>query len=154
MADLSFVFGLAAVLGYAVAVVAGVPLSLVALAALVGGVEDPFGGVPAAATVAVVLALVWGVPLFVGRSVLVRAAGLDGEGALYYALCGLPVGLLGSLIVAVAPGGFGRYNLLFLNGAAALVAWTAFLAVLAFAPALVRLALARRGRRREGLTVA
>jgi len=168
--SLSFVFGLAIALGYFVAVGAGVPLALLALvlerwvkpvgraigyvavlpalgllllAVLVGSLDDPLAGVPGTVAVAVVLALVWGVPLLVGRTLLVRLTDLEPERALYHALLGLPVGLLANFLVFVAPGGFARRNILFLDGVAAVVAWGVFLVVLVFGPALVGVAAAR-----------
>jgi hypothetical protein len=178
--SLASVFGLVVALGYFAGVAAGFPLALGAaplsrwvhpvsraivyvavlpalgvlvLAVAVASLEDPVGGVPGALGLAVTLALLWGVPLVVGRALLVRYAGLDAEQALYDTLLGLPVGLLASLLVFVAPGGFARRNILFLDGAAAVVAWAAFPAVLVFVPVMVAMAVARYGGGRKKTVV-
>ena len=179
--SLVFVFGLVVALGYFAGVAAGIPLALAAallsrrvqpvsraiayvvvipvlgvlvLAVTVASVDDPLGGVPGALGLAVTLALLWGVPLVVGRALLVRYADLEPERALYDTLLGLPVGLLASSIVFVAPGGFARRNILLLDGVAVLLAWAVFLAVIVFVPALVGLAVARYGGgRKNGVVV-
>jgi hypothetical protein len=174
MTDLSLGFGLSVALGYFLAVIAGIPLSLAALvltrwvdptralgavallpavglvvlAVLTGRAEDPFGALPGVATVGVVLAFVWGVPLLVGLALLVRFGGRPARVALRDTRVGLPVGLLGSVLVFVAPGGT-RYNILFLDGVAAVLAWMVFLSVLVFGPTLAGVAVARIGRGRK-----
>lgn len=107
LSQLSFGFGLVVTLGYVVGVGAGsvlalaalvperwvkpvsgatahvavVPaLGIVVLAASVGRLEDPLGSVPGALGLAVTLALLWGVPLLVGRALLVRYADLSPGG--------------------------------------------------------------------------
>lgn len=58
-------------------------------------------------------------------------------------MLGLPVDLLASFVVFVAPGGFARRNILFFDGAAAVLAWVVFLATIVLVPALVGMAVAR-----------
>ena len=178
--SLVFVFGLVVSLGYFAGVAGGVPLAIaaallnrwvrptrraiayvvvvpavgvLALGALASGFDDPLGMAPVTVGLAVTLTVLWGVPLVVGRGVLVRYAGLDGDRALYNALLGLPVGLVASFVVFLSPGAVGRSNMLFLDGAAAVVAWVAFLAVLVFGPALVGMAVARYGGGRKKAVV-
>jgi len=178
--SLSYVFGLVLALGYFAGVAGGIPLALLAallnrwvrpvhraiayvavipavgvlaLAALASGFDDPFGMAPAALGLVVTLGGLWGIPLAVGRALLVRYAGLDGERALYNALLGLPVALLASFLVFLAPAGVGRSNILFLDGAAAVLAWAVFLALLVFGPAAVGMAITRYGSSREKAVV-
>ena len=170
--QLLYFFDLAIALGYFLAVGAGIPLALgalllarrvkpvaraiayvavlpavglVVLAVFQASVDDPLGGVPLVLSLAVVLGLMWGVPLLVGRTLLLRFADVSPERALSGALLGLPVGLLASFVVFVAPGGFARRNILFLDGPVAALAWAVFLGVLVFGPALVGMAVARYG---------
>jgi hypothetical protein len=127
------------------AYVAVVPaLGALALGALASGSEDTLGALPGTVGLAVTLAALLGVTL------LVRYAGLDAERTLYNAPLGLPSGLAWSFLVFVAPGGFAQWNIPFLDGAAATLAWGVFPAVLAFTPALVGIAVARwRGCRKK-----
>jgi hypothetical protein len=176
-----YVFGLVIALGYFAGVAGGIPLAIaaallnrrvrpvwraiayvavipavgvVALAVLSSGFDDPFGMLPGAVALAATLAALWGIPLLVGRLLLVRYTALSADRALYNALLGLPVALLVSLLVFVAPGGFARRNIVFLDGIAAVVAWAVFLAVLVFGPAVVGLAVARwRGGRKKAVVV-
>lgn len=123
-------------LGYAGAVIA---VLVVALSAAVATFAPGAGGV--VATVAAVLGVVlWALPLAVARWVLVRR-GIDPERALRLATVGLPVALLASLPLVF--GDFTRYNITFLTGVEAVLAWTALALVVLLGPAAVGLAVAR-----------
>ncbi|QPV61367.1 hypothetical protein I7X12_11360 [Halosimplex litoreum] len=109
----------------------------VALAVLV----DPAAGLTfavVAAGAALVLAVV---PVLFGRQLLGRWTLLDADEALAYATLGWPVAMVTSAVLFVAPGGFTRYNVLFLDGLAATVAWTTLVLVVTLGPALAGLAL-------------
>jgi hypothetical protein len=118
-------------LGYVGAVVVGVVLA--GATALAIFVDPVAGGVFA------VLALAAGVvlaafPLYIGRQLLERWTALAPERALVYAVSGWPVALLVSLAVFVAPGGLTRYNITFLSGPRAALAWTVMGLVVTLGP--------------------
>jgi hypothetical protein len=73
-----------------------------------------------AAAGAVVLAAF---PLFIGRQLIERWTGLSGEMAREYAVLCLPVALVASAVLFVAPGGTERYNLTVLSGPVAALVW-------------------------------
>ncbi|QLH76138.1 hypothetical protein HZS55_01935 [Halosimplex rubrum] len=109
----------------------------VALAVLV----DPGAGLTFGA-VAVAAALVLAVfPVLFGRQLLGRWTLLDADEALEYATLGWPVAMVLSAALFVAPGGFARYNVLFLEGLAATVAWLTLVLVVTLGPALAGLGL-------------
>lgn len=118
---------------------AGVGVLLVALSAAVATLT-PEAGVTVAAVGAVLGAVLWVLPLAVGRWLLVRQ-GVDRERALRLVTAGLPVALLASLPLVF--GDFTRYNVTFLTGAEAVLAWTALALVVLFGPAAVGLAVER-----------
>lgn len=129
-----------AALGTVVGTLAGlVTLGGTVVAALV----SPLAGVVTFASgLAALLGLVV-VPLLVGRSILRRVTGLDRENALRYAVTGWPLALAASFGLYVAPGGVARYNITFLDGPLALLAWAAWLAVVLFGPGVVGIGLVR-----------
>lgn len=109
----------------------------VALAVLV----DPGAGLTFAG-VAVGASLVLAVfPVLIGRQLLGRWTLLDADEALEYATLGWPVTMVISAVLFVAPGGLARYNVLFLEGLAAAVAWTTLALVVTLGPALAGLGL-------------
>ena len=83
------------------------------------------------------------VPLFLGRTVVRRATGVDREDALRLSVMAWPLALAGSFALFVAPGGASRYNITFLSGAAAVAAWLAWALVVLVGPGLVGAGLAR-----------
>lgn len=119
--------------------VGGVAVLVVVLSVAVATIT-PEAGVVVAATAALTGAVMWVLPLLVARWVLVRR-GLDPERALRYATVGLPVALLCSLVVVF--GDFRRYNITFLTGTEAVLAWTTLAVVVFLGPALAGLAIAR-----------
>jgi len=119
--------------GGAVAVLVVVPAAVVATI-------TPEAGVVVAVVAAVLGAVVWVVPLLVARWLLVRR-NVEPERALRNASVGLPVALLASLLVVF--GDFSRYNVTFLTGVEAVLAWTALALVVFLGPAAVGLAVGR-----------
>lgn len=115
----------------------GVAVLVVGFAAVVATVT-PEAGVVVAVVAAVLGTVLWVLPLLVARWLLVRR-GTDPERALRNATVGLPVALLVSLLVVF--GDFTRYNITFLTGIEAFLAWTALALVVCFGPAAVALAL-------------
>lgn len=104
-----------------------------ALAAFV----DPVAGltlVVVGAGGALVLA---GFPLYIGRQLIERWTDLPADHALEYAVLGLPVGLVASFAVFLAPGGPARFNLTFLDGPVAALAWTVVGLVVTLGPGAV-----------------
>lgn len=159
--------GLVVVVGFVVAAVGSVPLAAVSFALArggrrfsravvtagvglgtlaIGGTAVVAASVTAGAglvvvTVGALLGLVlWAVPLVVARRLLV-GRGVDPERALREATLGLPVAMLASL--AIAFGDFGRYNITFLTGIEAVVAWSALAVVVLLGPAAVGFAIER-----------
>jgi hypothetical protein len=115
--------------------VAAVPLvGLVGLAVWLGVEVAPLAALDVPARVLPVWLACWGPP-FALAYVLGRRFGHPPERALRRASAPLPVGLLASLAVFVAPGGALRYNITFLEGTEALLWWTAFGLVLLATPA-------------------
>jgi hypothetical protein len=117
----------------AAAVVGAVLAGVTALALFV----DPVAGGTFA-----VLALAAGIvlaafPLYIGRQLLGRWTPLAPDRALVFAVLGWPVALLASLAVFVAPGGPTRYNITFLSGGAAALAWTVMGLVVTLGPGVV-----------------
>lgn len=84
----------------------------------------------------VALAVLGVFPILIGAQVLVRRGPLDSDTALEYATLGWPVALVASLVVFFAPGGPARYNITFLSGPVAVVAWAVMLLVVTFGPAV------------------
>lgn len=151
--------GLLLVVGFLTAAVGSVPLAVVAVAlarrrpfsaglvralaatgvlvaVLAGAVATvtPAAGVAVAVVGAVLGAVLWVVPLAVARWFLVRR-GVGSERALRSATLGLPVSM--AVAVAIAFGGFGRYNITFSTGLEAVLRWTALVAVVLFGPTVV-----------------
>jgi hypothetical protein len=109
----------------------------VALAAFV----DPAAGLTfgvVAVGAALVLAVV---PVLFGRQLLGRWTLLDADESLAYATLGWPVAMAVGAALFVAPGGLARYNVLFLEGLAATVAWTTLVLVVTLGPAVAGLGL-------------
>lgn len=125
---------------------AGGVVGVVAAAlAVVVTVISPAAGLVVALLAVLTAAVLWAVPLLVARAVLVRR-GLDSQRALRNATLGLPVALVASLFVVF--GDFNRYNITFLTGVEAAVAWTALVLVVFLGPAAVGVgvtSLRRRG---------
>lgn len=154
--------GLVIVFGFLAAAIGAVPLALTAMllarrvqpfsralvyasggvAALVVGFAvvvatiTPEAGVVVAAVAAVLGTVLWGLPLLVARELLVRR-GMEPERALRNATVGLPVALFVSLFVVF--GDFTRYNITFLDGIEAVLAWTTLALVVGLGPAAVGL---------------
>jgi len=104
---------------------------------------DPVAGavfVGLAAAAGVVLAAF---PLYIGRQLLERWTTLAPERALEYAVLGWPVALVGSLVVFLAPGGLGRYNVTFLTGGVAALAWVVLGLVVTLGPGVCGFAMYR-----------
>lgn len=76
------------------------------------------------------------VPLLVGRTVVRQATGIDREDALRAAVMGWPVALALSFGLFVAPGGTSRYNLTFLSGPVAVLAWLGWGAIVLLGPGI------------------
>lgn len=102
----------------------------------------PEAGIVLATVAAVLGSVLWVVPLLIARWVMVRR-GVDPEQALRNALIGLPVALLSSLLLVF--GGFNRYNITFLTGVEAVLAWTALALVVFVGPAVVGIVVERVG---------
>jgi hypothetical protein len=117
----------------------GVAVLVLALAVAVATIATEAGVVvvTVAAASGVVL---WVIPLLIARWVLLRR-GVAPDRALRIATLGVPVALLASLVIVF--GDFSRYNITFLSGSAAVLAWTALAVVVAFGPAVVGVALER-----------
>jgi hypothetical protein len=77
------------------------------------------------------------VPLLVGRGIVRQRTGVDREVALRVAVTAWPLALAGSFALFVAPGGFARYNITFLSGPAAVLAWLAWGGLVLFGPGLL-----------------
>jgi hypothetical protein len=117
----------------------GVAFLVLALTVVVTVIAGGAGVV--VAVVAAVLGLVlWVVPLLIARWLLIRR-GTAPERALRRATAGLPVALLASLPIVF--GDFSRYNITFLTGIEAVLAWTALALVVFLGPAAVALAVGR-----------
>jgi|GEM_PF-1318981 len=102
---------------------------------------DPGAGLTFAG-VAVGASLVLAVfPVLIGRQLLGRWTLLDADEALAYATLGWPVTMVASAVLFVAPGGLARYNVLFLEGLAAVVAWMSLALIVTLGPALSGLGL-------------
>jgi hypothetical protein len=76
-------------------------------------------------------------PLTIGTGFVRRAAGVDQDRALRVTTAAWPIGLLVSFVIYVAPGGPYRYNITFLTGDVALVAFAAWGACILFLPGLL-----------------
>jgi hypothetical protein len=121
-------------LGYVGAVVVGVVLAgTTALALFVDPVASGTFAVLALAAGVVLAAF----PLYIGRQLLERWADLPPDRALVFAVLGWPVALLASLAVFLAPGGPTRYNITFLSGGPAAIAWTVMGLVVTLGPGVV-----------------
>ena len=123
-------------------------LLVAAAAAALGATVGPVPSLTFAASAAAALLLLWVVPVAVGRWLVRRLAGVGGDVALGYAVAGLPVAMIASALLFVAPGGPSRYNLTFLAGPALWAAAAAFLAIVVFGPGLVGVGLFRLAGRR------
>lgn len=121
--------------------------ALVVVLAVVVAFVSPAAGVVVAVLAAVTGAVLWTVPLLVARAVLMRR-GVDTERALRTATLGLPVAFVTSLFVAF--GDFGRYNITFLTGTEATLAWTALALTIFVGPTAVGLAAVSLGRLVQG----
>jgi len=84
---------------------------------------DPAVGATVAALAAAGAAVLAAFPLFIGRQLIGRWTGLSGEMAREYAVLSLPVALVASAVLFVAPGGTERYNLTVLSGPVAALVW-------------------------------
>jgi hypothetical protein len=107
----------------------------------------------AGVVVVAVAAALWGLPLWIARTVQVRQ-GVDPERALRRATLSLPVALFAALPIVF--GDFSRHNVTFRTGLEAAVSWTALALVVVPGPAAVALGLGRLDRwpvraRRRGL---
>lgn len=118
---------------------AGVAVLAVILSVAVATIS-PEAGVIVAVLAAITGVVLWAVPLFIARAVLMRR-GLDAQRALRNATGGLPVALIASLFIVF--GDFSRYNITFLTGVEATITWTALALVVFLGPAAVGLALIR-----------
>lgn len=116
----------------------GVAVLVVGLAAIVATISVEAGVVVAAVAI-VAGAVLWALPLFVARTVLIRR-GLDRQRALRTATAGLPVAMIASLFVAF--GDFSGYNITFLTGVKAVLAWIALVVIVFLGPAIVGVAIA------------
>ena len=88
------------------------------------------------------LLVLWGLPLGVAIGLL-EHRGIPADRAALLAAGGLPAGLGASFLVFLAPGGVYRYNITFLTGPEAWLAWTGFTAAVVLVPVAVALALER-----------
>lgn len=113
---------------------------LVVVVAVGVAVISPEAGAIVAVLAAVTGVVLWVVPLFVARTMLAWR-GVDAQRALRHATVGLPVALLVSLVVVF--GDFSRYNITFLTGSEAAVAWTVLALVVFLGPTAVGLVLVR-----------
>ena len=109
----------------------------------------PVAGLLLAGLGFVALVLLWAVPVFVGAYVVERIEGTTGEVALGYAVAALPLALLASAALFVAPGGLARYNVTFLSGPAVGVAVLGFGVLVLLGPALLGIGLNRLVARRR-----
>lgn len=121
-------------IGYVGAVVVGVVLAGATALALF--VDPVAGGLFAVLALAAGVVLA-GFPLYIGRQLLERWTALPPDRALLYAVLGWPVALVASLGVFVAPGGPTRYNITFLSGGWAALAWTVVGLVVTLGPGVV-----------------
>jgi hypothetical protein len=153
--------GLLAVVVYAGWVVASLPLALAVYgfglwlddlglalryvgAALVGLVlagatalalfVDPVTGAVFAGLAAAAGVVLAAFPLYIARQLLERWTALAPDRALEYAVLGWPVALVASLVAFLAPGGPGRYNVTFLTGGTAALAWVVLGLVVTIGP--------------------
>lgn len=135
----------------AVTVVGVGGLGLVAAAALVVGVVVGTGvGLVLAGYGVGAVAVLWALPVVVGRWLVYRFTGLDVDLALGYAVAGLPLALAASAAWFVVPGGPSRYNLTFLTGPALWAASAVLLAIVVLGPGLVGTGLVKLVGRRRG----
>lgn len=111
----------------------------VALAVFVGPVV---GVVLVAVGVAAALVLA-AFPLFIGRQLLERWTPLGPDGAAEYAVLGLPVGLVTSFAVFLAPGGPAGYDFGFPDSPIAAIGWTIMGLAVTFGPAVAGLGMYR-----------
>jgi len=124
-------------------------LLVAAAAAALGATVGLVSGLTFAASAVAALLLLWVVPVALGRWIVRRLEGVGGDVALGYAVAGLPVAMIASALVFVAPGGPSRYNITFLSGPALWTASAVFLAVVLVGPGLAGVGLLRlAGRRR------
>jgi len=127
-----------------------VAFGLVTVAAVVVGLAaGPVAGATLAGLGLLVLLSLWALPALVGSLLVSRLSPCGDEAALGYAVAGLPVALLASALLFLAPGGPGRYNLTFLSGPSLWLASLVFLAVVLLGPGLVGAALCRLASRRR-----
>lgn len=87
------------------------------------------------------------VPLVIGRGIVRRATGIDRESALRVAVAAWPLSLAGSVALFLAPGGALRYNITFLSGAVAILAWLAWGGLVLVGPGVLGAAGVRLRRR-------
>lgn len=132
----------------AAALVGLLAVALVAVVGVaVGVLAGPVAGGSAGEVGLFAVVLLWALPVLVGRAVVGRLVGLAGDAALGYAVAGLPVAMVASAVVFVAPGGFGRDDLTLLTGPALWVGGAAFLAIVLLGPGLAGAGLVRLARR-------
>lgn len=117
----------------------GVAVIVAGLAAVVSTTTQE-AGIVVTVVAALIGAVLWVLPLLVARWLLVRR-GTDPEQALRNATTGLPVALLVSLFVVF--GGFTRYNITFLTGIEAVLAWTVLALLVFLGPTAVALLVGR-----------
>jgi len=98
---------------------------------------DPVAGAVFAGLAAAAGVVLAAFPLYIGRQLLERLTALAPERALEYAVLGWPVTLVTSLVVFFAPGGPGRYNITFLTGGTAALAWLVLGLVVTVGPGVV-----------------
>lgn len=116
---------------YVGAVVTGAALAgATALAAFV----DPAAGATFAGLAAASGVVLAAVPLYVGRLLIERWTALDPARALEFAVLGWPIALVASFAVFLSPGGPTRYNVTFLSGGVAALAWTVMGLVVTLGP--------------------
>ncbi|MFW6376957.1 MAG: hypothetical protein ACOC0F_03185 [archaeon] len=86
-------------------------------------------------------------PLGIGTALVRRAVGVDRDRALRVTTATWPVGLVVSFLVYIAPGGPYRYNITFLTGNEAIVAFVVWGACVVFLPGILGAVVLRaRGR--------
>ncbi|MFB6139375.1 MAG: hypothetical protein ABEJ26_02955 [Halosimplex sp.] len=128
--------------GDALGAVAAVGVGLVAAGALsLALLVDPSAGLAFAAVAVGEALVVAAFPVLIGRQLLERWTLLDADEALEYATLGWPVAMVVTAVLFVAPGGLSRYNVLFLDGAAAAVAWLSIAVVVTLGPTVAGLGL-------------
>ncbi|MFC7141363.1 hypothetical protein ACFQMA_16180 [Halosimplex aquaticum] len=120
-------------------VMAGSVGLLAAVATALALFVDPGAGLTFALVAAAAALVLAAFPLLIGRQLLDRWTPLGPDEALEYATLGWPVAMVLSAVFFVAPGGLGRYNVLFLSGGAAAVAWLVLAVVVTLGPALAGL---------------